>query len=257
METITGVFPLRAAAELTRARLESNGFSEDNLILLAPGASPRELDSVPTEGAEQPGMGKAVGGVIGGAVGLAAGAALANIFLPGVGPVVALGLGVGGVGAATGASGGDALETMLTRGLPKDEIFFYEDALRQGRSIVVVLSKDENLTKLARDMMVSNGAESIDAAREQWWIGLRDAEALEYSEPRKIFEQVERQYRLGFEAAQQPGLRGKTLVDAQDILRQRFGEIVAEEPFRRGYIRGQVYASTIQTQTTNEARKSN
>ena len=254
MRTVAGIFASRKAAESAWAQLKSKGFTEDNLILLTPGASQSEIGSVPTQEAEQPGMGKAVGGVVGGAVGLAVGSTLANIFLPGVGTVIALGLGAGGLGAVTGATGGGALERMLTKGLPKDEIFFYEDALRQGRSVVVALSTDENRVELARAILGSNGAESLDAAREKWWIGLRDAEETEYSQPKEAFEQVEEVYRYGFEAAQEPELRGKTLAEAGDILRQRFPMIMEEEPFRRGYIRGQIYASR-RSSRDDEAKK--
>ena len=243
MRTVAGIFASRNSAELAWEQLQSKGFTEDNLILLTPCASQSEIGSVPTEEGEQPGMGKAIGGVVGGAVGLAAGAAVANIFLPGVGPVVVLGLGAAGLGAATGASSGGALERMLTKGMPKDEIFFYEDALRQGRSVVVALSNDESRIQLGRNIMESNGAESLDAAREKWWIGLRDAEETEYSQPRGAFERVEEVYRCGFEAAQEPELRGKSLAEARDILRQRFPKVMDEEPFRRGYLRGQIYAS--------------
>ena len=35
----------------------------------------------------------------------------------------------------------------------------------------------------ARALMEKEGAESIDAARQQWWIGLRDAEEAKYDSP--------------------------------------------------------------------------
>jgi hypothetical protein len=250
MRTVAGIFASRKAAEAAWAQLRSKGFTEDNLILLTPGGARSEIGAVPAEEGEQPGMGKALGGVVGGAIGLAAGAALANIFLPGVGPVVALGLGAAGVGAATGASGGGALEQMLTKGLPKDEIFFYEDALRDGRSVVIALSQDESSIASGRGIIEGAGAESIDAAREKWWIGLRDAEQTEYSEPGEAFERVEKLYRRGFEAAQEPELRGKTVAEARDFLQQRYPTIMEEEPFRRGYARGQIYASKQSCQTS-------
>ena len=58
------------------------------------------------------------------------------MLIPGVGPVIAGGiigaaiLGVGG--AATGAAAGAALERELADGLPHDELYLYEDALRKG-----------------------------------------------------------------------------------------------------------------------------
>lgn len=252
MANITGVFTSRTNAELVRIKLNSMGFAEDDLILLSPGVSQSKRESVPTEEGEQPGMGKALGGVVGGAVGLAAGSTLATLFLSGVGPVVAFGLGAGGLGAATGATGGHLIETILTKGLPKDEVFFYEDALRQGRSILIALTADDKLIKLGRDVMESNDAESLDAAREKWWIGLRDAEAAEYSEPKEEFDRVEKAYRCGFEAAQEPELRGKTIEEARNILQDRFPNITDEGPFMRGFVRGQNYALKFRA---NDQRK--
>src|SRR5450759_5201932 len=125
-------------------------------------------------------MVKAVGGVVGGAVGIAAGmelgAAAAAILIPGVGPVLAVGiaaaaiLGVGGV--VGGAAAGSALEKDSTTGLPADELFVYKDALKQGRSVIFVEARDDEAEK-AHAVLANAGAESIDAAREEWWIGLR------------------------------------------------------------------------------------
>ena len=138
-------------------------------------------------------MGKALGGVIGGAMGLAAGAAVASLLLPGVGAVIAIGLGAGTLGlggAVAGAAGGGALEELLTRGLPKDEIFLYEEALRQGRTVIVVTSEDDDLLTQSRQLMERNGAESLDAAREKWWIGLRDTHAADYDAPQEALERT-------------------------------------------------------------------
>ena len=117
---------------------------------------------------EQPGMGKAVGGVIGGAVGMAAGmelgAAAATILIPGVGPVLAMGmaaaaiLGVGGV--VGGAAAGAALEKDSTTGLPVDELFVYKDALKQGRSVIFVEARDDDEAAKAHAVFANAGAES-------------------------------------------------------------------------------------------------
>ena len=102
------------------------GFLPDKLILLTPAIGSDTLQRMPSEDAEQPGMGRAIGSVAGGAAGLAAGALISNFLLPGVGPIVAVGLSSGafGVGGAVaGGAVGKFLESSLTQGLPKDEIF--------------------------------------------------------------------------------------------------------------------------------------
>src|SRR5207247_7341700 len=130
--------------------LKAASISPEDINLLTPQASEDRVASIPVADTEQPGMGKALGGVVGGAVGAASGlslgAAAASIFIPAVGPVLAIGLlgaalfGAGG--AIGGALAGGALEGGMDEGLPVDEMFVYEDALRQGRSVVVVLAEE-------------------------------------------------------------------------------------------------------------------
>jgi len=248
MKTLVGIFSSEVAAAMAYSELRSLGIHGQGVIVLTPGASLQELEGVPAEEGEQPGMGKALGSVIGGAVGLAAGAAVANLLLPGVGPVIAIGLtaaplGLGG--AAAGAVGGGALENLLTRGLPKDEIFFYEDALRQGRTVIIIVADDDDLLSQGRQIMENNGAESLDAAREKWWIGLRDSEKTEYVGPADNHDD-EPLYRLGFEAALDPDLRGKAFADVTGTLAERFPRIYQEKSFERGYQCAQQYYLDLQ-----------
>lgn len=90
-------------------------------------------------------------------------------------------------------------------------------------------------------MLTAAGAESLDAAREQWWVGLRDAEEAEYEGPDGEFSRIESTYRAGFEAALQPRVRGCSYEGARDYLREHYAAIYLEEPFRRGYERGQAH----------------
>ena len=161
------------------------------------------------------------------------GTAAATILIPGVGPVLAIGLaaaailGVGGV--VGGAAAGAALEKDSTTGLPADELFVYKDALKQGRSVIFVEARDEDEAAKARAVFAHTGAGSIDAAREEWWIGLRSAEKEHYHTLGGHFESAEQDYRAGFMAA----------------LRDNNGAVSAEpagnEAFRRGYARGIQY----------------
>lgn len=137
MKTVVGIFKTLQEATQAANLLKSAGFEGDHVILLSPGAPDVDVEAaVPTEDAEQPGMGKTIGSVVGGAVGLGAGVMIASLLLPGIGTVLAVtfGAAAGGLGgAAAGAAAGGALENVLSIGVPKDEIFFYEDALRQVR----------------------------------------------------------------------------------------------------------------------------
>jgi hypothetical protein len=249
MSTVTGIYDSTAEAERVAAALREGGFGEEHVSLLTPGTTQGELDEVPTTETEQPGMGKALGGTVGGALGVAGGlqigAAAASLLVPGVGPVLAAGivgaalLGLGG--AATGAAVGGSLEGSMAKGLPHDELFVYEDALRRGRSVVLVVAEDEAMEEAARKTFEQTGAESVDAAREDWWVGLRDAEEAEYTVDGGDFGVDETTFRRGFEAALHPRARGRAYGEDAERLRECFGEECAEPAFRHGYERGRRY----------------
>ncbi|HEV8131735.1 MAG TPA: hypothetical protein VGQ81_10810 [Acidobacteriota bacterium] len=250
MEAVVGIFPARADAERAAEQLRSIGLEKENVNLLLPGAGAEELAAVPTVEGEQPGMGRAVGSVVGGALGAAAGlpvgAVAAGSFVPGVGPVIAVGMIAAGlVGAAAGAVGGgatgEAVEDFLAKGLPVDELFIYEDALRKGRAVVIVLAQDGEQATQTRELFMKAGAEELDSAREAWWLGLRDVEEEKYTAQGRDFRRDETAYRRGFEAALQLRIRGKSYDGALEYLRHHYPDVYRDESFRHGYDRGQAH----------------
>ncbi|HEX6210371.1 MAG TPA: hypothetical protein VF136_06320 [Methylomirabilota bacterium] len=241
MQTAAGVFVRRADAERAAAALASGGVPRDRITLLAPGDDTRR---VPTDEGEPAGMGAALGAVTGAATGLPLGAAV-SLLVPGVGVVIASGL----IGAvllgAGGAAVGATLEESLTRGLPRDELFVYEDALRRGHSVVIAVLEDDALAETARSILTAAGAESVDAAREHWWLGLRSAEQEQYADGPHVFERDEALYRRGFEAALGGEARGHTWEEALDGLRRRHGADCDRAAFRRGWDRGHAYRRAV------------
>ena len=185
MISVVGVFRDHEAAQEVNDLLRAAGIPEDRRILLLPGASEEDMAHVPVTEAEAPVMGKVIGGLVGGALGVGAAAGVAAI--PGVGPVTVIGLlglallGVGGT--AAGVKVGDVLDDALYDGLPVDELFVYEDALRKGRSVVIALVESDDEAERARGIIAQAGAETIDAARDQWWIGLRSTSNWPTSRP--------------------------------------------------------------------------
>jgi hypothetical protein len=77
--------------------------------------------------------------------------------------------------------------------------------------------------------MAAAGADSVDAARDAWWVGLRDTEAGAYDDTAR-FETDEPLYREGFEGA----CRGE---DASSFAGDRSGD----PAFQAGYARGRAY----------------
>jgi hypothetical protein len=152
------------------------------------------------------------------------------------------------VGAATAQS----LENRMAEGIPEDEIFVYEDALRQGRSVVIILAEDDAAAARFRELLKTEGTESVDAARERWWVGLRSAEQEHYSTSGRKFSDDEKFYRLGFEAALHARTRcmefdqmsAEMESKLEDVQKEHPGAGVAEA-FTRGYQRGREYYQRI------------
>jgi len=242
MHRVVGIFTRRQDAEVAAAELETAGIDRGRIIVLTPGSGVGRLAAVPTRDAEAPGVGKALGTITGAAAGAAGGmqlgAVVSTLLVPGLGPVIALGaLGtvlLGALGGTVGHAFDDAPE-----GVPKDDLYLYEAALGQGRSVVIALADDNARAAAARAVFTAAAAEDLDAARERWWSGLRDTEAAHY-EP---FAEAESDYRRGFECALGADQRGRVYEDVVNELKQRYPGVESTDAFRRGYERGQAWAA--------------
>ena len=127
----------------------------------------------------------------------------------------------------TGAAIGNALETTLSQGVPRDDLFVIEDALRSGHSVALALVEDEAAAQRAREALRDEGALDMETARDRWWTSLTEAE-------RGVFNPVEEHaYRCGFEAAQ--------WCDNRENVRSLHGDMIDEPAFQRGWERGLDY----------------
>ncbi len=253
MKPVVGIFTKLASAEEAVKDLLQHGVPQQHINLIAPGASIEEFRrEVPTTEGEQPGMGEAVGAVVGTGLGASLGIAASAALLPGVGPVIAFGVAAGALLGLAGALGGGALEDALSEGLPKDEWFVYEDALRQGRAIVAVLAADDAEASSAHGILSRHGAESIDAARERWWIGMRDAEAERYGED---FKAAEPTFRRGFEAALHSEFRGRSYESVLGQLWKKYPGEYSKKSFYEGYERGLQYGGGERAESAQTAKK--
>ncbi|HUB78815.1 MAG TPA: hypothetical protein VMB03_08475 [Bryobacteraceae bacterium] len=248
MKTVAGVFRYSTSARDAGLALGRAGFARDRVNLLFPDTPEETIHSIATSQTEEPGVGGAIGGVLGVALGMSAGFELGVVvtaLIPGVGPVFAVGAAAaalfGAGGGVTGALLGEAADEITTEGVPADEIFFYEDALRQKKSVVLVFTKSHSEEAHAHKILEEAGAQSIDAARKDWWLGLRDAQAEHYRSLGRNFEQDQDIYRAGFEAALRRECRETSVESLPDCLKWWYPEVWDTEPFRRGFERGQAY----------------
>ena len=182
MEPVVGIFVTRKQAESATERLCESGL--DELTLLTPSDWKKQVQDVRTEDVEHRGMGAALCGLVGCALGVAGGfefgAVAAARLAAGADPALALALLsaaiLGAGGAVAGIAAGHTLETSLCDGLPKDELFIYEDALGQGRFVVIAFTNKTLSAMAVRDVMARAGAESLDAACRGWRPGWRPVE---------------------------------------------------------------------------------
>jgi hypothetical protein len=238
-----GVFHTKESILQALEGLRAAGIQNDRISVFTPSPKRHPLSSVETSDTEQGGMGAAMAGSILGALGLGMGVIL---FVPVIGAITVLGglaaglMGAGG--AAAGAAVGSILERKSLEGLiPVDELYVYEDALAQGRSIVLVTPDDE-LAAETLQILKDAGAESIDSARESWWLGLKDWRKVNYDAPDQTALWDNHLYQEGFEAAFRHEASGRSEVEGKAELSAQQPGVPRDEAFWLGYSEGRAYA---------------
>jgi hypothetical protein len=254
MEIVTGIFKSRGEAEDVVRELRSLNIPEKDIGFLTPEMSDEELEArAQIIDTERPGLGKAMGAAVGGAMGAAGGATLgiaaATLAVPGVGPIIAAGVigaaVLGAAGAATGAVAGDAVEEALGEGLPHENLFIYEEALRRGNSVVLAFVDEGDNADPAREIMQRHGSLDVEQIHESWWESRREEERAHYATTGGDFESDEEHYREGFQAALHPKRRGKSYADVEPELKQAYDESELDSAFRQGYERGLRYQVSV------------
>ena len=247
MQVVTGVFRSQDDAERALSQLRNLGIPEKRIGIVRPGSAPGRLEAgVPVTDTEDPGMGRAMGAAVGGAMGAAGGAtaglAVASLAIPGIGPLIAFGMVGAGllgiVGAAAGSAVGDQVEEELGEGIPHEDVYLYEDALRHGHSVVLAYVDEGDQADRAEEALDTAGAEDLDTLRENWWQELREDERTHYGTE---FDRDEESYRRGYQAALHPKRRGKAYSDVESDLISAYTGSVLDRPFQAGYERGLGY----------------
>jgi len=148
METAIGVFASRDRAEHAIRELRQH-LPENSIVFLT--RSENEATRVGKE------FGATVGGIAGGATGLYAGM-VAALLVPGLGPVFALGVGAAAVLGLAGAGTGAALARTVAQDPQalttpdetcSEDVAFFREVLKEGRSLIVVRTESKDLATLA------------------------------------------------------------------------------------------------------------
>ena len=170
--TVIGLFESKTLEEAVK-NLQAAGVIESQIsVLTQPGPIQERLggDAQQTI-VESAGAGALGGAALGGLVGILA--AASQIFMPGIGPVLALGslataLGSGaGSGAGIGAAFGGFLGALIGLGMSEEDAHLYVEGVRQGNAVVAA---EVDADKVAATMatMRQAGALSTDSLKGTW-----------------------------------------------------------------------------------------
>lgn len=150
-------------AETIVTRLESAGVSTSDISVLMPDRTgsrdfAHEHNTKAPEGAT---IGGSAGGVTGGVLGLLAG--IGALAIPGVGPFIAAGPIMAALsGAAVGAAIGGIAGALIGMGMPEYEAKQYEAKVKDGNILISVHTRDNEDTKLIKQIM--DDAQAVDVS---------------------------------------------------------------------------------------------
>ncbi|HXA28097.1 MAG TPA: general stress protein [Candidatus Angelobacter sp.] len=157
--SVVGVYDDMAQAEKAIQQLIDAGLARGNVSVIGQGLqSEARVNGFVTTG-DVAKTGAKVGAWVGGIFGLLTGVAV--LFVPGVGPIVALGpLAGAALGAAETATFTGIVGAIFGHFLAKQHIPKFEAHLRAGRYLLVVHGSNDEVAR-ARQIMQSTGAKDI------------------------------------------------------------------------------------------------
>ena len=96
---------------------------------------------------------------------------MASLVVPGVGTILAAGIGAASLlglgGAVAGEKIGDRSEDAMDQGVPRDDVLLYRELLKRRRTLLIANLHADGMAETARTIMQQNGAENIDEARKE------------------------------------------------------------------------------------------
>ena len=165
MANIIGVFDDRREAESAIQQLVDSGISRDYISIVSRNDNEDTRDLKSDDDTSGAAKGAGVGAALGGVSGLLAG--LAGLAIPGIGPILAAGpiaAALGGAlgGASLGAAAGGLIGALTDMGVPEHEARHYEDAVRQGRTLLTVRTADDAAAERVASILENCGAIDIE-----------------------------------------------------------------------------------------------
>ena len=259
MEPVIGIFRSSANVEAALSEILAAGVTKDQMMLLTPHTSLAQVPTISSPEPNAPGAcGTKAGHVAGAIAGFASGllgATTATLFIPGVGPILAVGTVTLGtvLGVFAGSMIGGAVQDAATFAIPPEYFFVYADTLREGRWLLIVQPADAGQVINIGRIFAQNEVESFNVVREAWWKRLGEVETTATGRYVEEFPQDKTLYRRGFEAALDMHLHGQSYEDASEVLQQREPHFYQEETFHQGYERGRTYYHAMRERYRQEA----
>lgn len=162
-----GVFDHIAAADRAIHALHQAGYGRDELTVVCPARQLEQVheerdafrheDSSQAQTRRWVAEGSAIGAVLGGLVAAAGLIGTGGAALLVAGPLL--------VAAGGGAVAGGFVGAMMERGLEKDVVDYYDQALEKGKVLVAVESDDSARLLRAEDILAAQGAEPLALPR--------------------------------------------------------------------------------------------
>jgi hypothetical protein len=152
----------RSQADLIVNRLQSSGFSNNDISVLFPDKETTRdfAHEKNTKAPEGIATGAGTGGVVGGALGWLAG--IGALAIPGVGPFIAAGPIMAALsGAAVGATVGGIAGGLIGLGIPELEAKRYEGKVKAGNILLSVHTENSDEIKAAEKIFQNAGAQDI------------------------------------------------------------------------------------------------
>jgi uncharacterized membrane protein len=166
MPQVAGIFDNPVVANQAIASLLSAGLTKDDLSLLMSNDAKKNFSSAGKDTGDRAIVDTAIGAGAGGVLGaLVAGlTTVSAMLIPGaqllvVGPVVSMLSGIG-----TGAALGGLAGVLSALGISAVESSHFEKEIKAGRAVVLVHTKDDQQTAVARSIRSAEGPNRIKAA---------------------------------------------------------------------------------------------
>ncbi len=173
-KTVVGLFDTMQEAQSAVQALQTSGFSQDSISLVANNARGEygvdTAEGTGSEAEEGAAVGATSGAILGGLGGLLVG--VGALAIPGIGPVVGGGALLATLaGAGVGAAAGGLVGALVGAGVPEEDANVYAEGVRRGGALVTVETQADEDAYRAADILNDYNAIDIDQRAEEYRAG--------------------------------------------------------------------------------------